>query len=439
MITEGVVRARLANGLSVLLKEVHAAPVGSVWVWYRVGSRHDPPGRTGASHWVEHMMFRGTERFPQGVADRLISRVGGYSNAMTYLDWTAYFATLPAAELDLALEIEADRMANARFEPEEVEVERTVIISERQGMEGSPVFHLHEAVHAAAFAAGGYRHHTIGSLADLQAMTAEDLARHYRRYYNPQNATLVVVGDFEAQAMLGRIERAFGHLASRPIGELSRAAVEPPVGETVGALGRAAVEPRRVQLTGPEPTAYVMAAYQAPPATHPDFFPAAIADTLLGGPRSLALFDDGGPARTARLSKALVDTGLASDVSSFLLPTVDPYLLIVLATVQAGRQPEEVEAALLAEVERLAREPVSADELRRAVHQARAQFAYSAESVTDQAYWLGFSQTVADLGWLEGFLPALAAVTAEDVQRVAAAYLTSSRCLVGVYRPQPRQ
>lgn len=430
MITEGVVRATLANGLTVLLKEVHAAPVGSVWVWYRVGSRHDPPGRTGASHWVEHMMFRGTERFPHGVADRLISRVGGYSNAMTYLDWTAYFATLPAAELDLALAIEADRMANARFEPDEVEIERTVIISERQGMEGSPVFHLHEAVHAAAFTQGGYRHHTIGALADLQAMAAEDLAQHYRRYYNPANATLVVVGDFEAGALLQRVEQAFGSVPPPDDGapEPRRGVGEPAVGDLA--------EPRRVQLAGPEPTAYVMAAYRAPSAAHPDFFPMAIADTLLGGPRSLALFDDSGPARTARLSKALVDTGLASDVSSYLLPTVEPYLLIVLATVRAGRQPEEVERALLAEVERLAHEPVSADELRRAVHQARAQFAYSAESVTDQAYWLGFSHTVADLAWLEGFLPALAAVTAEDVQRVAAAYLNPARCVVGVYRPQ---
>lgn len=426
MITEGVVRATLANGLTVLLKEAHAAPVGSAWVWYRVGSRHDPPGRTGLSHWVEHMMFRGTERFPQGVADRLISRVGGYNNAMTYLDWTAYFATLPAAELDLALEIEADRMANARFDPTEVEIERTVVISERQGMEGSPLFRLHEAVHAAAFSGGGYRHHTIGALADLQAITAADLAQHYRRYYAPHNAALVVVGDFEAETLLRRVEQCFGSLSSA--GESTPEATAPQADRRDGS--------HRVQLSGPERTAYLLVAYHAPPATHPDFFPLVVADTILGGPRPMALFNDGGPARTSRLSKALVDTGLASDASSYLLPTVEPYLFSFVVTVQANRSPDEVETALLAEIQRLASEPVSAAELRRAVHQTRAQFAYSAESVTDQAYWLGFSHTVADLAWLEGFLPALAAVTAEDVRRVAAAYLTPARCVVGVYRPQ---
>jgi len=136
----------LSNGLTVHLKEIHTAPIISSWVWYKVGSRNEIPGKTGISHWVEHMQFKGTEKFPSGYLDREISKVGGILNAMTYLDWTTYFMTLPAYVFEISLAVEADRMANSRFDPEEVERERTVIISEREGNENEPRFLLSEAV-----------------------------------------------------------------------------------------------------------------------------------------------------------------------------------------------------------------------------------------------------------------------------------------------------
>ena len=135
-----VIRVELENGLLVLLKEIHNAPLISSWIWYRVGSREEVPGITGASHWVEHMQFRGTAQFPGGFLDREVARIGGYWNAMTSIDWTAYFLTLPAEEIDLALRLEADRMVNSLFDPTDVEAERSVIISERQGHENSPFF-----------------------------------------------------------------------------------------------------------------------------------------------------------------------------------------------------------------------------------------------------------------------------------------------------------
>lgn len=424
MIAEGVERIILDNGLTVLLKETHRAPVATLWVWYRVGSRNEHTGITGISHWVEHMMFRGTERFPRGALDRLISRVGGYHNALTYLDWTTYFETLPAEQLDLALEIEADRMVNARFVPEDTELERTVVISERQGAENFPVFLLQEELTAAAFKVHSYGHMTVGWLADLRAMSREELYHHYRTYYAPNNATVVVVGDTDASAVLERIQAQFGHI---PAG--------PPLPEVRGMEPEQRGE-RRVQLVGPGDTAYLIAAFHAPPACHADFFPMAVVDTLLGGARSMALFDHSEPSRTSRLYKALVATGLASEVGTYLVPTIDPYLFTCSATVQRGHGLDEVEAVLLAEVERLAREPVETDELERALHQTRAQFVYSAESVTNQGFWLGFAESVADLDWLAGFLDSLAAVTAEDVQRVAAQYLTAQRRTVGRYVPE---
>ena len=425
MITEGVTKTTLPNGLTILLKELHRAPVGSFWVWYRVGSRNEHTGITGISHWVEHMMFRGTERFPHGMADRLIGRVGGYHNAMTYLDWTTYFQTLPVNEMELALQIESDRLLNANFTPDDVELERTVIISERQGAENFPSWLLQEELGAAAFKVHPYRHMTIGWMSDLETITREDLFRHYQAFYAPNNAIVVAVGDFDTADMLDKIRSAFGSLPAGPPLPAVRGVEPEQQGE------------RRVHRAGPGDTAYLSVAYHAPAATHADFFPMAVADTLLGGARSMSIIDDGEPIRTSRLYKALVDTGLAAEASSFLLPSIDPYLAILSATVQEGRTLDEVEAALFAEVQRLIDEPVSADELRKAVHQTRAQFVYSAESVTSQAFWLGLAESVADLAWLDGFLDSLAAVTAEDVQRVARTYLGERNRTVGWYLPEP--
>lgn len=425
MLVDGVHRTVLDNGLKVLLKESHRAPVASFWIWYQVGSRNEPKGMSGISHWVEHMMFRGTERFPQGVADRLVARVGGYHNAMTYLDWTAYFQTLPSQYLDLALQLESDRMLNARFTPEDVELERTVIISERQGSENYPIFLLQEELLTNAFPTHPYGHMTIGWQEDLENITRDQLYQHYRAYYTPSSAVVVAVGDFDANSLSERIADLF-----RPMHEAVSGALPSPLRESAGPSGN------RVQVSGPGDTSYVIAAYPSPPATHPDFFPLAVASTILGGARSMSLFDGGEPSRTVRLYKALVDSGLASEVSSYLLPTLDPYVLWLSATVQGDHEPSEIETVLRAELDRLAVEPVTQAELQRSVHQTRAQFVYSAESVTDQGYWLGFAESIASLQWLSGFLDSLSVVTAEDVLRVSRTYLAADRAIVGTYLPK---
>src|SRR5689334_278575 len=190
----GVTRHQLSNGLTVLLKEQHNAPVISWWVLYRIGSRNERTGQTGVSHWVEHMMFKGTDMFPAGELDKAISREGGTWNAQTSMEYTAYDETMPA-----------DRMVNARFLPEEVDSERTVIISEREGSENSPLFWLGEEVRSSAFRVHGYHHEIIGDMSDLNTMTRDDLYGHYRRHYMPNNAITVAVGDFDSEAMFKRI------------------------------------------------------------------------------------------------------------------------------------------------------------------------------------------------------------------------------------------
>ena len=195
-------KTRLANGLTVLLREMHTAPVVSFWVWYRVGSRNERTGRTGASHWVEHMLFKGTPRFPADALERSVSRTGGVWNAMTSMDWTTYYETMPSSDIDLALRLEADRMRNSSFKPADVDSERTVIISERQGAENSPMFLLGEELQAAAFRVHPYHHEVLGDQTDIQNMQRADLYEHYREHYVPNNAIVVAVGDFRAPQML---------------------------------------------------------------------------------------------------------------------------------------------------------------------------------------------------------------------------------------------
>ena len=420
----GVRTTTLSNGLTVLTQEVHNAPVASFWVFYRVGSRNEVPGKTGISHWVEHMLFKGTPQFPKGEIDRQIARNGGMLNGMTSTDYTTYFETLPADRFDLALRLEADRMVNSVFDPEEVEAERTVIISERQMNENQPPWLLYEEVRAAAFKVHPYHHQVIGWLTDLQTMTREDLWQHYQTYYTPNNAIAVAVGDFETERLLERIRELFEPIPRGPEVPEVRFQEPPQRGE------------RRVQLRGEGETAYVQAAFHVPEAAHPDFYPLVVLDSILGGAKPMSLFGGAYPTnRTSRLYKALVETELASRVGTSVQPTIDPYLFFVSATVRTGRTCQEVEDALWAELRRVQEEPVTQEELERAIKQARAQFVYSRESVTSAAYWLGFSSIIADPTWLERLLDRLAAVTAEDVQRVAQTYLTETNRTVGWYVP----
>lgn len=423
----GVVTTRLKNGLTVVLKEVRLAPVISWWLWYKVGSRHERPGSTGISHWVEHMMFKGTRKFPPREPDRVIARDGGLRNAMTWIDWTAYFETLPADKIDYALRLEADRMRHALFPPREVESERTVIISERQMYENEPTFRLSEEIQNAAFRVHPYHHEVIGDMADLHTMTRADLVEHYRRYYAPNNAVAVAVGDFDARRMLARIRELFGGYRPQPLPELRPRPEPEQRGE------------RRVTVSDEGETAYVSLAYPAPAATQADFYPMVALDSILAGASSFNMFGGGGTSnKSSRLYRALVQTGLAASVSGNLTPTVDPYLYSVFATVRAGQSIEAVERALTAEVERVVREPVAEAELAKALKQARAMFAYGAESVTNQGFWLGFTQVLQDPSWFHDYLNRLAAVSVADIQRVARTYLATHRRTVGQVVPDGR-
>ena len=360
--------AQLPNGLRVIAREVHDAPVASFWIWYRAGARNEVPGITGVSHWVEHMQFKGTRSLGKGEIFAEISRNGGYNNALTSNDWTAYFETLPSDRIDLAIRIEADRISNSLFDPEETESERTVILSEQQGAENSPGYVLYKEVVASAFRIHPYGRMVVGLEHDLRSMTRDDLYDYYRLAYSPRNAYVVAVGDFDGDALIANIEKSFnGTGAGQPMPAVR--AVEPPQQDE-----------RRVRLERPAPTSYGRFGFHTPGASHSDTVAILVADAVLSGAKGMGIAGGGAMGRSARLYRSLVASGLARAADSEFDFTIDPYLLMIGVTALPGVEAERIEAVIDGELERLALEPVANDELSRAIKQLKAQYVYSAKA-----------------------------------------------------------
>jgi len=406
----------LANGLKVVTLEEHAAPVAVVQIWYHVGSKDEVAGRTGLAHLLEHNMFNGTHAHPPGTFSRLVAKAGGDDNAFTSFDYTAYYEKFAADRLALGLELEADRMRNILLTATEFDRERQVVKEERRmRTEDNPESALVEQVNAAAFVAHPYGRPVIGWMEDLDRLAVDDLRGFYERYYRPDNATLVVVGDFDTATLLKEVERTFGTIHAPP-SEPRRTFSEPPQrGERRGTLHRPAKLP------------FLYAAYPAPTFDHADGPALEVAAQLLAGGKS------------ARLNRTLVEqqrlclyagAGYNGDAE-------DPSLFTLYAGLQPTYTPAEVESALAAEVTRLALEPLAATELAKAKSQLTAAFVFAQDSPFALAMTLGrlytTGHTVAEL---EGYLPRIRAVTAGDVQRVVATYLQVDRRTLGVLIPE---
>lgn len=415
--------ARLANGLRVLVRELRHAPVATAMVWYGVGSRDEAPGQTGISHFLEHMMFKGTPRFPYGVLEEGVKRRGGMWNAFTSYDYTAYYEVLPAQHLAYALEVEADRMTGMTFDPDLTVRERGIIVSEREGSENHPSVWLQEAFMAAAYQVFPYRHPIIGSKADIRATTAGALAAHYRRFYHPSNATVVIVGDVEAERAIELAERQFGAI---PAGDPARPpeAVEPEQ-----------TEERRVTVRRPGPHPMLLAGYKIPAAAHPDQPALTLLSALLAGSPSFG-GTGGTMGRSSRLYRKLVEPGLAVAAVAYPRALQHAGLFTLSATPAPGVSPEDLEAVLFAEVEALRDEPADEQEFARAQKQVRAGFLYSLESALSQAVMLGSTALTQSVERFDRALEELEAVTPADVQRVARTYLEPRRRTVAWFIPQ---
>jgi zinc protease len=414
----------LDNGLTILTKELHHVPLVSHWVWYRVGSRNEVKGKTGISHWVEHMQFKGTPRYPINVLDQAISRDGGVWNAMTSLDWTTYFETLPSHKIDIALDLEADRMLNSIFDKEETELERTVVISEREGNENEPLFRLGEAVQHAAFESHPYRNQVIGELEDLKTISREGLFQHYRDYYAPNHALIAIAGDFDTAQVLKKISELYGGIKQQDAAD-SIPDPEPVLHKS-----------QKIEIEGPGDTIYLQLSYRSPAADSDDFFALSVIDSLLSGPSSLSMMGGGVSNKTSRLYQALVEKELAVSISGGVQATIDPYLYELLAILPPEKSTDAALKTIDREITRMQQEKVSPQELARAVKQAKALFAYGSESITNQAFWLGYASMFADHTWFETYIQRIEQVSPGQILEFAQRWLDPDHRIIGIYRPK---
>ena len=418
----------LDNGLKVLVREEHAAPLASVWCWYRVGSKDERPGLTGVSHWVEHMNFKGTTNIPRDQVKGIIEQYGGSWNGYTWIDQTTYLETASRDALDRMLFIESERMTSCLYHPDDCESERTVIIAELLGGDNDPDQLLDQELTATAFKAHPYRHPTIGWLSDVQTMTRDDVYGYYRRYYVPNNATLVVVGDVDADEVLRRVERQFGSIASGPDPARIRTVEPEQTGE------------RRLTIRKEGTTAYVKVGHHAPAANDELFLPLLLLDAVLTGAKGVNLwasFRVPAPQRSARLFRALVEGRLASAVSGALLPTEQPFIYTISATVADGVAIASAESALLEELDRVRLQGVTDPEMVKAKAQLHARLVFDGDSVTNIAHQLGYFETIGAADLLATLPSRIAAVTSEQVARAAREVLAPSNRTIGWFEPLP--
>jgi zinc protease len=413
-LTARVTESVLENGLKVLLLEEHKAPVVTVHIWYRVGARNEHPGTTGLSHLLEHMMFKGTATVGPGEFSRIVQRHGGRDNAFTSDDYTGYFSTFASDRFELALELEADRMRGLLLDAKEVESEKRVVMEERRlRTDDDPVSALAEAMVATAFHVHPYRQPVIGWMADLEGLTRQDLLRHYNTYYVPNNAVLVVVGDFKTDAVLPTIRRHFGGIWRGADPPAVRAVEPPQRGE------------RRLLLRREAELPFVYMGYHVPTLTHPDNFALEVLAYVLSAGKS------------SRIYRRLVhETQLALFAGGgYSRESIAPNLFAFYASVMPDKTAEEVERALLAEIERLQTEPVPDRELAKAKNQIEADFLFGQDSVFNLARQLAEYEIVSGWRAWEAYLPGIRGVTAEDVRRVARTYLRPDNRTLAVLVP----
>lgn len=414
--SDGIESYRLTkNGLRVLLLPQNGAPVATSMVTYHVGSRNERTGHTGATHMLEHLMFKGTERYHKRKGTSIfetLQRLGARVNASTWLDRTNYYEMLPTEHLPLALDIEADRMRGALLDPMDVESERTVILNERDRGQNDPVSRLFDEVWAAAFVAHPYHHPTIGWKSDIEGMTVEGLREYYDTYYWPNNATVSIVGHFDRAQALSEVADHFGVYDEAPH-DIPQVTTEEP--EQTGQ--------RRVTVKQNGELGAVLMAYKSPPAMEPD---SDVLDVLA---RILA------SGKGSRLFQRCTDQGLTSDVFGMNFRLRDPGLFSIFGYLAPETDHETVEAAIEEEIERVCAEGVTQAELDRARNQLRAQIAFDRDGPMKVASQLNEAIAAGNWKLYTQYLDRLAEVTVDDVQRVAQAVLTTDSSTVGWYVP----
>jgi zinc protease len=405
----------LANGMQVIVWPDHNIPSVVLYNWVHVGSRNEGSGTTGLAHFFEHMMFNGTARRTQGEFDRLLEASGGSNNAFTSQDVTVYQDWFPRSSLELVLDLESDRLANLAFVPKVVENEREVVYSERRlRVEDSNPALLEEQVQATAFVAHPYRIPTIGWPSDIKAWTLADLQNFYHTWYAPNNCTLVLVGDLDAEQAFALVEKYYGPIARGPAAQPVRTTEPEQQGE------------RRLTLERSGQNPLLLLAYHAVAADDARAPALNLLQTILTG------------GDAARLHRALVEERkLAVEISSGWSEGYDPNLYLISATLPEGGSPAELETALNAELARVAKDGVTPAELARAKNQQAAQFWRGVATLDGKARLLGeFAVLHGDYHQLFAAPAAYEAVTAAQVLAVARDVFKPAQRTVGILQPR---
>ena len=407
-LASGVERHRLGNGMTVLLREDHAVPVVTSMIWYKVGSRNEADGQRGISHLLEHLMFKGAGRFAKGEIDAITTCNGGSNNAFTSADTTAFHFSFASDRWQHALEIEASRMHDNHFDPHEYEMERKVVLEELRMDLDSPWGRLRRDLELLSFRNHPYRYPVIGLQEDLESLQMEQVIDFYRRYYTPNNAVLVLAGDFEGGEALDRVQELFGDIAERPLAEAC-CATEPQRSQPVR------FKIRRGRLDR------LLISWPAPAATDPAHFAMQVLDRIIS------------EGKLARLYRRLVEgERVASFASAELNETMEPYLYLMRCELQPEAEAEQAELLILDEVDQLRSEPVGEDELRRAHNQCCTQVLLDFETSLDQAAQLGLMETLGGFEYWHGYLERIRSVSAQDVLEAARQFLAPERAAVGV-------
>ena len=406
----------LPNGLNIVLLEDHSTPIVHAEVWYHVGSKNEKTGRTGFAHLFEHMMFKGSKNVEPEGHPSWISSIGGQSNAFTNEDVTVFWQTFPAQYMPLVLWLEADRLATLKIDDATFKTEREVVKEERRmRVENQPYGRLNEIVYDQAFKVHPYKHPTIGSMKDLEAASIEDVREFFRTYYVPNNATLVIVGDFDSKEALGLATQYFGRIPKSPKPVPRDIPVEP-----------ASLKERRVRIEEEWPLPAVVVAHHITFDGHPDSYPLHIASKVLS---------DGQSGRIYR--KLVYEKQIALAASGGGNIIEHPNLFFAVAIVQPGKTPEQAANALIEELERLKKEPISEAELQRAKNQFARDYIFGRESNRDKAQTLGHAAVLHDdIKTADGEFDIFMNMSAAEVQRVAQKYFTAENRLVLTIMPR---
>jgi zinc protease len=406
----------LPNGLTVILSEDHSTPIVHLQLWYHVGSKDERPGRTGFAHLFEHMMFKGSKNVEPEQHTSLVSSVGGQSNAYTTEDATVFWETAPAQYLPLVLWLEADRMATLRVDEGVFRTEREVVKEERRmRVENQPYGRLSELIYDQAFTVHPYKHPTIGSMADLEAASIDDVREFFRTHYVPSNAVLTLVGDFESTEALRLVNEYFGRIPKAERTVPRNIPAEPPK-----------TQERRVRLEESWPLPAVVVAYHITFDGHPDSYPLHIASKILSDGQSSRIYQR--LVYKDRLAMAAFGGGNIIE---------DPNLFFAVAIVQPGRTPAEAEQALVAELDRLKTEGVTDRELQRAKNQFARDYIIGRESNQQKAAHLAHAAVIHDdIKTADGEFDIFMNITRDDVQRVARTYFKPENRLILTVMPR---